>query len=281
MLEKTENPIIVGLETGAEPQLIPLEESLAELARLTHTAGAKVVGTLSQKRPMPDQRYYIGQGKLLELQTLVKSTEADMVVFDISLSSSQQRNLEEFLGLKVIDRTELILDIFALHAKSREGKLQVELAQDSFLLSRLSGHGVAMSRLGGGIGTRGPGETKLEYDRRKIRDRISVLKKELKNLKITRDMHRQKRQGVPLPIVTIVGYTNAGKSTLLNTLTASHVLAEDKLFATLDPTTRKLILPNHQKILLTDTVGFIKKLPVQLVEAFKATLEEVTEADVL
>ena len=281
MLEKTENTIIVGLETGAEPQLIPLEESLAELARLTHTAGAKVVGTLSQKRPMPDQRYYIGQGKLLELQTLVKSTEADMVVFDISLSSSQQRNLEEFLGLKVIDRTELILDIFALHAKSREGKLQVELAQDSFLLSRLSGHGVSMSRLGGGIGTRGPGETKLEYDRRNIRKRISELKKEIKQLARERTVKREKRKTSHFHLVALVGYTNSGKSTLLNSLSNAGVLAQDKLFATLDPTVRRIYLPSKQTILLTDTVGFIQKLPHQLVAAFAATLEEVTEADLL
>jgi len=256
-------------------------DSLKEIQELAYTAGAVVCEQVSQHLKRITPTYFMGEGKAKEIAQKVSEQGIQVVLIDEDLSPAQQNNLEELCGVKVIDRTGLILDIFAQRAQSQAGKLQVELAQLNYLLPRLTGHGVAMSRLGGGIGTRGPGETKLEYDRRKIRDRISVLKKELKNLKITRDMHRQKRQGVPLPIVTIVGYTNAGKSTLLNTLTASHVLAEDKLFATLDPTTRKLILPNHQKILLTDTVGFIKKLPVQLVEAFKATLEEVTEADVL
>lgn len=281
MLKAQEKAVLVGLETRAEPQLVTLEESLAELGRLANTAGAQVVAKLSQKRPLPDQKYYIGPGKLIELQNLANACSADTVIFDISLSPSQQRNLEEFLDLKVIDRTELILDIFALHAKTREGKLQVELAQDNFLLSRLSGYGVAMSRLGGGIGTRGPGETKLEYDRRHLRSRISELKREIKKLAAERNIRREKRKKSHFPLVALVGYTNAGKSTLLNALSKAEVLAQDKLFATLDPTIRRVYLPAKQTILLTDTVGFIQKLPHQLVAAFSATLEEVSQADLL
>ena len=209
------------------------------------------------------------------------SLSPDVVIFDAELSPSQHSNLEEILKIRVMDRPGLILEIFASRARSREGKLQVELAQLTYLYSRLKGGGIQMSRLGGGIGTRGPGEMKREVERRTVRDRISHLKKEIEQVKRTRTMHRAKRQRVPLPIVALVGYTNSGKSTLLNQLTASQVLAEDKLFATLDPTTRPLILPHKQRVLLTDTVGFIRRLPVQLIDAFHATLEEVTEADLL
>ncbi len=277
---KEEKALVIGIELANEHRNDALE-SLKELKLLAYTAGAVIHHEVYQKIKKINPATFIGQGKVLEIQRIVEDNDFSLVLMDHDISPAQQNNLEEIIPAKVIDRTGLILDIFAQRAKSREGKLQVELAQLSYLLPRLTGHGVSMSRLAGGIGTRGPGETKLEYDRRKIRDRISVLKKDLELVKRTRDMHREKRQGVPIPIVTIMGYTNAGKSTLLNHLTNANVLAEDKLFATLDPTTRHLILPNHQKILLTDTVGFIRKLPIQLVEAFKATLEEVVEADLL
>ncbi len=272
MLEKA---LLVGVEFPREAP------DLAELSRLAGTAGAAVVGSLTQKRERPDPAYFIGSGKIAELAALVVSSRANLVIFDHELSPAQVRNLEEELGVKVIDRTELILDIFAQHAKSREGKLQVELAQAEFRLTHLTGHGAAMSRLGGGIGTRGPGETKLEYDRRLIRSRIAQLKRELDKVRKERWLKREKRRGSRLPVAALVGYTNAGKSTLLNALTKAGVLTEDKLFATLDPTTRRLRLPSGRTILLTDTVGFIQKLPHTLVEAFAATLEEVTEADLL
>ncbi len=275
-----ERALLVGIEKTDESRAQALE-SLRELSLLAYTAGARVIEQTFQKLRRMTPTYFIGEGKAQEIAQLVKSRNIDVIFMDHDLSASQQSNLETLCEVKVIDRTGLILDIFAQRAQSRAGKLQVELAQLNYLLPRLKGHGVFMSRLGGGIGTRGPGETKLEYDRRKIRDRIVTLKKELSLLQNSRSLYRSKRQGVPLPVVAIVGYTNAGKSTLLNTLTQAGVLAEDKVFATLDPTTRQLLLPNHQKILLTDTVGFIKKLPVQLVEAFKATLEEVTQADLL
>lgn len=284
-----EKAILVGIELSerlhrnAYPgqQIIPLTESMEELERLADTAGAKVVGGITQKREKPDQRFYIGSGKVEELKALVRSLAADLVIFDCSLSPSQERNLEELLEAKVIDRTELILDIFAQHAHSREGKLQVELAQSEFLLTRLTGHGVLMSRLGGGIGTRGPGETKLEYDRRRIRNKISELKRGLEKIIRERALRREARRKSRLPLTALVGYTNSGKSTLLNTLTRAEVLTQDKLFATLDPTVRRLYLPSGSTVLLTDTVGFIQKLPHQLIAAFRATLEEVTEADLL
>jgi GTP-binding protein HflX len=271
---------LVGIELYGE-EFWPIEESLAELKQLADTAGAQVVGTLSQAREKPDQKYFIGKGKIDELSALVNQKDANLVVFDSELSASQERNLEEALGIKIIDRTELILDIFAQHAHSREGKLQVELAQSEFRLTRLTGHGVLMSRLGGGIGTKGPGETKLEMDRRRIRERVSLIKKELEDVRRGRHLRREKRRASLIPVAAIVGYTNAGKSTLLNALTSANVLVEDKLFATLDPTTRRVALPEGGEILLTDTVGFIQKLPHQLVDAFRATLEEVTEADIL
>lgn len=216
-----------------------------------------------------------------ELKGLVASHATNLIIFDHELSPSQERNLEDALGVKVIDRTELILDIFAQHARSREGRLQVELAQSNFLLTRLTGHGIALSRLGGGIGTRGPGETKLEYDRRRIRARVSQLRKEIEKVREERFLKREKRRRSQIPAAVIVGYTNSGKSTLLNSLTRAEVLVENKLFATLDPTTRRLYLPSGKIILVTDTVGFIQKLPHTLVAAFRATLEEVGEAEIL
>jgi GTP-binding protein HflX len=274
-----EKAFLVGVELQKDE--IPVAVSLAELARLASTANAQVVGQLSQKLTRPDQRYYIGSGKVTELKERLATTEANLVIFDVDLSPSQARNLEEALEIKVIDRTELILDIFAQHAQSREGKLQVELAQAAFQITRLTGHGAAMSRLGGGIGTRGPGESKLEYDRRRLRDKISELKEAIADLSKDRTLRREKRRKSQIPLITLVGYTNSGKSTLLNALTKSTVLAEDKLFATLDTTVRRLEVAPQKTILLTDTVGFIQKLPHQLVAAFKATLEEVTEADLL
>jgi len=275
----SERAVLVGVELPVEN--IPLDQSLPELGRLAGTAGALVVGTMTQKRDRPDPKYFIGSGKVEELRGQTVAQRADLVIFDHELKPSQNRNIEQQLGIKVIDRTELILDIFAQHAKSREGKLQVELAQSSFLLTHLTGHGAQMSRLGGGIGTRGPGETKLEYDRRKIRARISALKEQIEQVRKERALKRERRRGTMIPSASIIGYTNAGKSTLLNSLTSAGVLVEDKLFATLDPTTRRLYLPSGRTILVTDTVGFIQKLPHQLVTAFRATLEEVTESDLL
>lgn len=254
---------------------------MEELVRLCETAGAQVVAEIIQKRTKPDPAYYIGKGKAEELAGLVIEKEANLVVVDEELSPSQTRNLEEVLDVRVIDRTALILDIFARRARTREGKLQVELAQLNYLLPRLTGRGKILSRLAGGIGTRGPGETKLEVDRRVIRKRISDLNKEIESIKKQRALQRRAREKVPYPVVSLVGYTNAGKSTLLNALTDSYVFTEDKLFATLDPTTRKIVIPGNQTILLTDTVGFIQKLPPHLVAAFRATLEEVQEADLL
>src|SRR3989344_3956314 len=278
-LPSREKALLVGIEFPSDS--FPASLSLPELARLAETAGAEVVGKLTQKRDKPDLKYFIGSGKLDELINLSSASKANLIIFDHDLSPSQERNLEDALGVKVIDRTELIIDIFAQHAKSREGKLQVELAQSSFLLTRLTGHGVLMSRLGGGIGTRGPGETKLEYDRRRIRSRIAQLKDEIEKVRKERLLKREKRRRSGIPVAAIVGYTNSGKSTLINALTEAGVLTEDKLFATLDPTTRRLYLPSGRIILLTDTVGFIQKLPHALVAAFQATLEEVTEADFL
>jgi len=289
MRSKPEKAVLIGIEMPPLSRArspvarlrVPLAESMQELERLAATAGASVVAGITQKRERPDQRYCIGSGKLEELRTMVLAYKADMVVFDCSLSPSQARNLEEILGIKVIDRTELILDIFAQHARTREGKLQVELAQSSFLLTRLTGHGVLMSRLGGGIATRGPGETKLEYDRRRIRKKIAELKREIEKVRAERSLRREKRRSSHLPTAALVGYTNSGKSTLMNALAKAEVPAEDKLFATLDTTVRRLYLPSGKTVLLTDTVGFIQKLPHQLIAAFRATLEEVAESDLL
>jgi GTP-binding protein HflX len=280
MFQQPEKAILIGIELQ-ETSKIPLSESMQELKNLADTAGAEVVGQLTQKRTKPDQKYYLGSGKVQELKALVLSQKADLAIFDVELSPAQERNLEDALGIKVIDRSELIIDIFAQHAKSREGKLQVELAQTNYLLTRLTGHGVLMSRLGGGIGTRGPGETKLEYDRRRIRKRIADLKRETEKVRKDRNIQREKRRKSRFPSIALVGYTNSGKSTLFNNLSKSNVLTEDKLFATLDTTVRRVYLPSKNTILLSDTVGFIQKLPHQLVAAFRATLEEAIEADLL
>jgi len=255
--------------------------SLAELARLLETAGGETVAVLTQMRPSPDNATYIGSGKILELKALAENTGADIIVFDDELSPSQIRNLEDVLEIDVIDRSMLILDIFALHASTAEGRLQVELAQMKYTAPRLIGKGRDMSRLGGGIGTRGPGESKLEIDRRRMRERISLLENELEKLDRTRAVMRAARDRSGTVKCAIVGYTNAGKSTLLNRLTDAGILAEDKLFATLDPTTRQYVLPGGTKILLTDTVGLIHKLPHHLIKAFKSTLDEAVYADIL
>lgn len=255
------------------------EDSVAELAELVKTAGATVAGTLIQKRESIHPGMYVGTGKVEEIAEMIVETGATGIVCDDELSPAQLKNLEEALDTKVMDRTLIILDIFAARATTNEGKIQVELAQLKYRLSRLAGLGRSMSRLGGGIGTRGPGEKKLEMDRRLIKDRIAQLNRELKEVRQHREVTRAKRQRNQMPVAAIVGYTNAGKSTLLNRLTDAGVLEEDKLFATLDPTTRVLELPGRQEILLTDTVGFIRKLPHHLIEAFKSTLEEAKYAD--
>ncbi len=257
------------------------EESLEELKALTESAGAVVEASILQARVAPDAATLIGAGKLKELQELAAAARADMAVFDSDLSPTQLRNLERALDCKVLDRTQLILDIFARRARTREGQLQVELAQLNYLLPRLSGHGAEMSRLGGGIGTRGPGETKLETDRRRIHTRIKKLNDELEHVRAGRGTQRRQRQSVPLATIALVGYTNAGKSTLFNRLTGAEVLADAKMFATLDPTVRHIQLPSRRTVLLSDTVGFIRNLPTTLVKAFRATLEEVVEASLL
>lgn len=271
-----ERVILVGV---SEQDGDDAEDSLAELAELVKTAGASVAGTLIQKRELIHPGTYVGTGKVAEIAELLEHTEATGIVCDDELSPAQLKNLETMLNTKVMDRTLIILDIFAARATTSEGKIQVELAQLKYRLSRLTGLGRSMSRLGGGIGTRGPGEKKLEIDRRLINDRIAQLNRELKEVVKHREIARAKRERNAVPVVAIVGYTNAGKSTLLNHLTDAEVLEEDKLFATLDPTTRMLELEGHQQVLLTDTVGFIRKLPHHLIEAFKSTLEEAKYAD--
>jgi GTP-binding protein HflX len=256
-------------------------ESLEELATLAESAGAVVAGRFTQARPALDAATLLGSGKVTELKALVDADAIDTVIFDHELTPTQLRNLEKQLQVKVVDRTQLILDIFASRARTSEGQLQVELAQLSYLLPRLSGHGIEMSRLGGGIGTRGPGETKLETDRRRIASRISKLKGEIARVRTTRGVQRAQRQAVPLSTVSLVGYTNAGKSTLFNRITGADVLADAKMFATLDPIVRQVRLPSHRRILVSDTVGFIRNLPTTLVDAFRATLEEVTSAVLL
>ena len=271
-----ERVILVGV---SEQDGDDAEDSLAELAELVKTAGASVAGTLIQKRELIHPGTYVGTGKVAEIAELLEHTGATGIVCDDELSPAQLKNLETMLNTKVMDRTLIILDIFAARATTSEGKIQVELAQLKYRLSRLTGLGRSMSRLGGGIGTRGPGEKKLEIDRRLINDRIAQLNRELKEVFKHREIARAKRERNAVPVVAIVGYTNAGKSTLLNHLTDAEVLEEDKLFATLDPTTRMLELEGHQQVLLTDTVGFIRKLPHHLIEAFKSTLEEAKYAD--
>lgn len=274
--EIEERVLLVGVNTREEDDT---EESLDELAELAATAGAVTVGRIVQKREAVHPGSYIGSGKIEEVLMLAEATEATGVICDDELTPAQLRGLEQELKLKVMDRTLVILDIFAKHATTREGKLQVELAQLHYRLARLVGLRSSLSRLGGGIGTRGPGEKKLEMDRRLIKSRIAHLNRELKEIQVHRDVSRRKRLNQAVLTCAIVGYTNAGKSTLLNRLTGSGVLSEDKLFATLDPTTRLLRLPGGQELLLTDTVGFIRKLPHHLVEAFKSTLEEAKYAD--
>ena len=277
-----ERAILVGLDiTSKRGAGLNAEESLAELKTLAESAGVKVEHSMIQARPARDSATLIGSGKLEELGQHADFYDAGVVIFDSDLTPTQQRNLERALDLKVLDRTQLILDICARRARTREGQLQVELAQLSYALPRLTGRGIAMSRLGGGIGTRGPGETQLETDRRRIHGRIKRLNDDLASVRAGRGTQRKQRQAVPLATVALVGYTNAGKSTLFNRLTNAGVLADAKMFATLDPTVRHIVLPSRRRVLLSDTVGFIRNLPTTLVEAFRATLEEVTEAALL
>ncbi len=277
----SERAILIGMEWGRNDSLWTVDDSLEELKQLADTAGATVIKKFIQKRPKPDPAFFIGRGKVQELALYAQQENIDLCIFDDELSPAQQRNIESVMGIRILDRTALILDIFAQRARTNEGKLQVELAQLQYTLPRIMGKGLMLSRLGGGIGTRGPGETKLEVDRRRIRDRIAFIKEQIEKVKAVRSLHRSKRKKNNVFEVSLVGYTNAGKSTLLNTLTNSDIYAKDQLFATLDPTTRQLTLPNKQEIIITDTVGFIQRLPHQLIAAFRSTLEVVTEADLL
>jgi GTP-binding protein HflX len=271
----------VAVEAPPPPTDLDFEASLAEFEELARSAGAEVAATLIQHRARPDPATLVGHGKLEEIEGVVASTGADLVLFDHDLTPSQLRNLEAKLPCRVIDRTQLILDIFARHARTREGQLQVELAQLEYQLPRLAGRGKAMSQLGGGIGTRGPGETQLETDRRKINLRIDHVKEQLESVRRIRRQQRQRREAVPVPVIALVGYTNAGKSTLFNALTEAGVLESSRMFATLDPKLRQLQLPSRRKVLLSDTVGFIRNLPHTLVTSFRATLEEVERAELL
>ena len=275
--DEKERCILVSVDTG----YFDAELSIGELEQLAETAGAEIYGKMIQKRDKPENTTFIGEGKLYELRDMCKSAEIDLLIFDGELTPSQQRNIEYFTDVRTIDRTTLILDIFALNARTGEGKLQVELAQLKYMLPRLSGKGTSMSRLGGGIGTRGPGESKLESDRRHIRRRIKSLENALDNVVKRRALLHKRREKTGVTTVAIVGYTNAGKSTLLNALTDAGVLTENKLFATLDPTSRALKLPDGRSVILVDTVGFISRLPHSLVESFKSTLEEVVYADLI
>ena len=275
--EKKEKFILVGVETGKDR----MEESLSELEELLDTAGGETVGKVIQNLESINKATYIGKGKVEEIKELAEELGADGIVCDDELSPAQLSNLKDELDIKVLDRTLVILDIFASHAKSSEGKLQVEMAQLKYRSSRLMGLGKNLSRLGGGIGTRGPGESKLETDRRAIRERVSQLRTEIEKVESSRDTLRKHRMSDGIPVIAIVGYTNAGKSTFLNKITDAGILAEDKLFATLDPTTRSLKIPDGEEVLFTDTVGFISKLPHNLVDAFKSTLEEAKYADLI
>lgn len=276
--QEAERVILVGVSLPGQEDV---EKSLDELAELASTAGAETVGRITQARDQIHPGTYIGKGKVEELKNLIWELEATGIICDDELSPIQMKNLQDELDIKVMDRTLVILDIFAGRASTNEGKIQVELAQLKYRATRLTGFGVSLSRLGGGIGTRGPGEKKLEIDRRLIKNRIAQLNRELADVKRHREVTREQRSKSKIPVAAIVGYTNAGKSTLLNTLTGAGILAEDKLFATLDPTTRSLKLPSRQEILLTDTVGFIRKLPHHLIEAFRSTLEEAKYADMI
>jgi len=275
-----ERALLIGLEQQGVSKW-DLRDSLEELAELANSAGAEVVDTVTQKLQKPTAPYYIGKGKAESIKDSLRDRQVTSVIFDDELSPAQGRNLENLLARKVIDRTQLILDIFAQRARSREGRLQIELAQLQYLLPRLTRMWHHLSRQTGGIGTRGPGETQLEVDRRRVQERIARLERELEAVRKTRAVQRQGRKRHQWPVAAVVGYTNAGKSTLLNLLTGADVVAENKLFATLDPTTRSFVLPNKQRVLLTDTVGFLRKLPHTLIESFQATLEEVREADLL
>ncbi len=270
--------MLAGFERGRGAPSTQAAESFRELAELAGSAGAQIAAEVFQSRPTPESSTLFGHGKIEELKELVEGCQADVLIVDNELTPTQQRNIEKAVGVRVIDRTQLILDIFASRARTAEGRLQVELAQLKYLLPRLSGQGIAMSRLGGGIGTRGPGETKLETDRRRIALRIKKLEKDIEKVRAGRALHREKRDAVPVPTVSIAGYTNAGKSTLFNRITAAGVLADARMFATLDPVVRALILPSRRRILLSDTVGFVRNLPTTLIEAFRATLEEVADA---
>ena len=276
--KETERVILVGV---CLPGQEDIEASLEELSELAKTAGAQTVGKVVQSRDQVHPGTYVGKGKIDEIKSLLWELDATGIICDDELSPAQMKNLQDELDAKVMDRTLVILDIFAARASTSEGKIQVELAQLKYRQTRLAGFGTAMSRLGGGIGTRGPGEKKLEMDRRLIKNRIALLNRELKSVKCHREVTRERRAKSHIPVAAIVGYTNAGKSTLLNTLTGAGILAEDKLFATLDPTTRSLKLPSGQEILMTDTVGFIRKLPHHLIDAFKSTLEEAKYADMI
>jgi GTP-binding protein HflX len=275
-----ERALLIGLEQDGVSKW-DLRDSLDELAELANSAGAEVVDTITQKLQRPTAPYYIGKGKAEAIKDSFQDREVTSVIFDDELSPAQGRNLETLLARKVLDRTQLILDIFAQRARSREGRLQIELAQLQYLLPRLTRMWEHLSRQTGGIGMRGPGETQLEVDRRRVQERIARLERELESVRRTRAVQRQGRKRHQWPVASVVGYTNAGKSTLLNLLTGADVIAENRLFATLDPTTRSFTLPNKQRVLLTDTVGFLRKLPHTLIESFKATLEEVSEADLL
>ncbi len=274
-----ERAVLVGVITGKKGYDYTSEETIAELSMLAETAGAEVVGIITQLRPSPESATYIGEGKLRELASFCENNNVDLVIFDDELSGSQQRNIENALNVRVIDRTTLILDIFAARATSSEGKLQVELAQLRYMLPRLAGIGASLSRLGGGIGTRGPGESRLETDKRHIRRRIESLEAELAEVEKRRNLARKRRSKDGFQSVVLVGYTNAGKSTIMNLLTDAGVLCENKLFATLDPTARGLELPDGRTVMLLDTVGFIRKLPHHLIKAFRSTLEEAVFAD--
>ncbi len=273
-----ETALLVGVALHPKPRW-EAEDSLAELERLARAAGARVADAVLQERDRPDPRYLIGKGKAEEIRGRLSGV--DLVILDEELSGSQQRNLEQLLGRRVVDRTGLILDIFAQRAQTREGKLQVELAQLDYLVPRLAGAWTHLERLGGGIGTRGPGETQLESDRRRIKTRMAKIRRDLEQVRRHRALLRRPRRKVPFPVVALVGYTNAGKSSLMNALTHAGVVVRDQLFATLDPTLRRLMLPGDRVALLSDTVGFIRKIPHQLVAAFQATLEEVQEAEIL
>ena len=273
--------VLVGVETPSSGEEVPLKDSLEELRGLAASAGARVIGVFSQNSGKVHTATLVGSGKVAEVRAFAEEHQPDLVIFDNDLTPAQQRNLESALNLRVVDRTQLILDIFSQRAQSREGKLQVELAQLEYLLPRLTRLWSHLSRTAGGIGTRGPGETQLEVDRRRIRERIARLKRRLDGVAKTRRLQRKDRQSIPYPTVALVGYTNSGKSTLMNRLTRADVLVANKLFATLDPRTRALRLPNGETVMLVDTVGFINKIPHSLMDAFKATLEEIHQADLL